>query len=54
MNYFRMQTLLSETMFNPNKRRPKLRMEILELIAIDGKMSVSKARCIIKTETSPS
>ncbi|MGC2572684.1 MAG: hypothetical protein WA364_14325, partial [Candidatus Nitrosopolaris sp.] len=38
-----MKTILPETMFNPNKRRPKLRMEILELIAIDGKMSVSKA-----------
>jgi DNA-binding PadR family transcriptional regulator len=38
-----METILSDAMFNPNKRRPKLRMEILELIAIDGKMSVSKA-----------
>jgi DNA-binding PadR family transcriptional regulator len=35
-------------MFNPNKRRPKLRMEILELIAIDGKMSVSKAESSLK------
>ena len=35
-------------MFNPNKRRPKLRMKILELIAIDGKMSVSKAESSLK------
>jgi len=35
-------------MFNPNKRRPKLRMEILELIAIDGKMSVIKAESSLK------
>jgi hypothetical protein len=43
-----MKTILSDAMFNPNKRRPKLRMEILELIAIDGKMSVSKAESSLK------
>jgi hypothetical protein len=43
-----MKTILPETMFNPNKRRPKLRMEILELIAIDGKMSVNKAESSLK------
>ena len=43
MYSFILETILSDAMFNPNKRRPKLRMEILELIAIDGKMSVSKA-----------
>jgi DNA-binding PadR family transcriptional regulator len=48
MYCFILKTLPSETMFNPNKRRPKLRMEILELIAIDGKMSVSKAESSLK------
>jgi hypothetical protein len=46
--YFIMKTILSQAMFNPNKRRPKLRMEILELIAIHGKMSVSKAESSLK------
>jgi hypothetical protein len=49
MYTFSMETLLSETMlYNPNKKPPKLRMKLLELIAIDGKMSVSKAESSLK------
>jgi len=35
-------------LYYPKKKPPKLRMELLELIAIDGKMSVSKAESSLK------
>jgi hypothetical protein len=49
---FLLKTLLSNkaVFYNPKKRPPKLQMKVLELVAVDGKVSVSIADSILIKE----